>query len=101
MINPKFTLSTLVEDDNHDDGFSSTWLPTEEERRRIKEFQGIERRSAAFEQFLRFGSGKEPSIVLDDFLFLGNIYHGSNLGLLQQFKIGKVRHRQTFSILSS
>ncbi|CAF3544336.1 unnamed protein product [Rotaria sp. Silwood1] len=63
------------------------WSPTDEELRRIKELQEYERRGIAFEQFLQFGSGHEPSVVLDEFLFLGNIHHGSNLDLLERFKI--------------
>jgi hypothetical protein len=89
MINPTFTRSEFVNDDNDDDGFSSTWLPTEDERRLIKEYQEYDRQGPRYEQFLRYGSGEEPSEVLDGFLFLGNIHHGSNLDLLERFKIGK------------
>ncbi|CAF0941531.1 unnamed protein product [Adineta steineri] len=83
MINPIFTCSPSVDDQT----LSSTWLPTDEELRRIKEFQEIERRGDAYQQYLRFGSGEEPSIVLDNFLFLGNRVHGSNLNLLERLQI--------------
>lgn len=58
---------------------------TNEERERIKELEN--ERSLAFDRFYRFGRGAEPSIVLDDFLFLGNIQHAENHGLLEQFEI--------------
>ncbi|CAF4641012.1 unnamed protein product [Rotaria sp. Silwood2] len=83
MINSKFTCSPLVDDEC----FSATWSSTDEERCQLKELQEYERRGTAFEQFLQFGSGKEPSVVLDEFLFLGNIHHGSSLDILERFKI--------------
>jgi hypothetical protein len=91
MINPIFTPSPPACIDEEDAGFSSFWSLTEDEHRLIKELQNIEQREVALQQFLRYGSGPEPSVVLDDFLFLGNIHQGSNLELLERFKIGKLK----------
>ncbi|CAF4374977.1 unnamed protein product [Rotaria socialis] len=83
MTNRKYTWAPLVDDDM----FIATWSPTDEELRRIKEFQEYERQGTAFENFLRFGSGTEPSVVFDEVLFLGTLNHGSNLDLLERLKI--------------
>jgi hypothetical protein len=91
MTNSIFTCSPSIGYNTDDDPFTSTWSPTEDERRRIKEFHDDARREAATEQLFRFGTGIEPSVVLDEFLFLGNIHHGSDLELLERFKIGKAR----------
>jgi hypothetical protein len=91
MTNSIFTCSPSIGYNTDDDPFTSTWSPTEDERQRIKEFQDYALREADMEQFFKFGSGPEPSVVLDEFLFLGNIHHGSDLELLERFKIGKAR----------
>ncbi|CAF2616562.1 unnamed protein product [Rotaria sp. Silwood2] len=61
---------------------------TDEERERMRTFE-LER-SAAFDKFYRFGRTAEPSIVLDDFLFLGNIQHATNHDLLERFNIKNI-----------
>ena len=91
MINPIFTCSPPASIGEEEASFSSFWSLTEDERRLIKELQNVEQREVALQQFLRYGSGPEPSVVLDDFLFLGNIHHGSDLELLERFKIGKLK----------
>ncbi|CAF1267944.1 unnamed protein product [Rotaria sordida] len=58
---------------------------TEEERERMKILE--HERGIAFDKFFRFGRAAEPSIVLDDFLFLGNIQHATNRNLLERFNI--------------
>ncbi|CAF4055727.1 unnamed protein product [Rotaria sp. Silwood1] len=89
MINPTFTCSNFVDDNNDDDGISLTWSPTEDERRRIEEYKEYVRQSPAYHQsVLQYALAEEPSIVLDGFLFLGNLRHGSNLDLLDRFQIG-------------
>lgn len=85
MTDSAFSCSSPVDDDV----LASVWSPTEEERRRLKEFYDIEPRGAAFERFLRLGSGEEPSLVLDGFLFLGNLQNGSNRVVLERLKISK------------
>ncbi|CAF3786722.1 unnamed protein product [Rotaria socialis] len=95
MTNRKYTWAPLVDDDM----FIATWSPTDEELRRIKEFQEYERQGTAFENFLRFGAGTEPSVVFDEVLFLGTLNHGSNLDLLERLKIGKSKCRQTDACL--
>jgi hypothetical protein len=58
---------------------------TDEERERMKILE--HERGLAFDKFYKFGRAGEPSIVLDDFLFLGNIQHATNRELLEQFQI--------------
>lgn len=58
---------------------------TDEERERMKILE--HERGLAFDKFYRFGRTAEPSLVLDDFLFLGNIQHATNRELLERFKI--------------
>ncbi|CAF2856317.1 unnamed protein product, partial [Rotaria sp. Silwood2] len=88
MINPTFTRSKFVDDGSDDDGFSLTWSPTEDERGHIEEYKEYVRQSPAYHQsILLYAFAEEPSIVLDGFLFLGNLRHGSNLDLLERFKI--------------
>lgn len=86
MINPASKSSEFVDD------FSLTWSPTEDERRRIEEYKEYVRQSPAYHQsILLYSLAEEPSVVLDGFLFLGNLQHGSNLDLLERFQIGKSR----------
>jgi len=58
---------------------------TDDERARMKTLE--HERGLAFDRFYRFGRTAEPSLVLDDFLFLGNIQHATNRELLERFKI--------------
>ncbi|CAF1303924.1 unnamed protein product [Rotaria sp. Silwood1] len=58
---------------------------TDEERERMKLFEF--ERGLAFDKYYRFGRTAEPSIVLDDFLFLGNFQHATNQTLLEEFNI--------------
>ncbi|CAF0867920.1 unnamed protein product, partial [Adineta ricciae] len=83
MTDPLFSRSSLADDDV----LASVWCPTEEELRRLKEIYEIEPRGIAFERFLRSGSEEEPSLVLDGFLFLGNLQNGSNGAVLERLKI--------------
>lgn len=68
----------------------SIFKPTNEERERMKAFE--HERGLAFDKHYRFGTAAEPSIVLDDFLFLGNMQHASNRDLLQRFQISTLTH---------
>ncbi|CAF1031808.1 unnamed protein product [Adineta ricciae] len=63
----------------------STFKPTDDERERMKALE--HERGLAFDKFYRFGTAAEPSIVLDDFLFLGNMQHANNSDLLERFQI--------------
>ena len=60
---------------------------TDEERERLKAL--LEERGLTFERYYRFGRMNEPSLVLDDFLFLGNMQHASNRELLGSFNISE------------
>ena len=92
MINPTPTGLELFNDGNDDDGFFLTWLPTEEEHRRIKEYKEYVQQSPAYHQsILIYALAEEPSVVLDGFLLLGNLRHRSNLDLLERCKIGNSR----------
>lgn len=57
------------------------------ERMKILEYE----RGLAFDKFFRLARGLEPSLVLDDFLFLGNMQHATNRQLLDRFQISKSR----------
>ncbi len=86
MINPASRRSEFVDD------LSLTWSPTEDERRCIEEYKEYVRQSPAYHQSILLHTlAEEPSVVLDGFLFLGNLQHGSNLDLLERFQIGKSR----------
>ena len=63
---------------------------TDEERERMKALE-VER-GQLFDKFYRFGRNAEPSIVLDDFLFLGDIQHATNRNLLEAFQISRLHH---------
>lgn len=63
----------------------SSFNMTDEERERMKILE--HERGLAFDKFYRLGRATEPSLVLDDFLFLGNIQHATNRKLLDQFQI--------------
>lgn len=43
-------------------------------------------------KFFRVGRSFEPSIVLDDFLFLGDIRHATNRTMLDTCEISRSRH---------
>ncbi|UJR37359.1 hypothetical protein I4U23_030067 [Adineta vaga] len=60
---------------------------TNEERERMKEFEKI--RSSTFNCFFENPPRVtgEPSIVLDDFLFLGDMGHGKNKKILEKLQI--------------
>ncbi|UJR08880.1 hypothetical protein I4U23_013135 [Adineta vaga] len=58
---------------------------TDDERQRMKTLE--HERGLAFDRFYRFRTTAEPSIVLDEFLFLGNIQHANNRELLHRFQI--------------
>lgn len=60
---------------------------TDDERERMRALQ--EERGNAFDRFYRFGRTNEPSLVLDDFLFLGNIQHATDRDLLVRLDISK------------
>ena len=82
MINPIFTESLLFDDDD----LVRIWSATDEELGQIEEYQKHALRSTRL--VAQYGS-TEPSVVLDDLLFLGNGTHGSNLKLLERFQISK------------
>jgi hypothetical protein len=73
-----FTQKSIKEED-------PSFNMTNEERERMKIFE--RERELAFDKFYRFGRTAEPSLVLDDFLFLGNIQHATNRELLEGFQI--------------
>lgn len=85
MTDTKLLCSSSIDDQE----FFEAWSPTDEECLRIKQFHEFVRPQVDYGDSLKFQYGKQPCIVLDDFLFLGNIRHASNLELLEQFKIGK------------
>lgn len=60
---------------------------TDDERERMKIFEY--ERGLAFDKFYRLARGVEPSLVLDDFLFLGNMQHATNRQLLDRFQISQ------------
>jgi hypothetical protein len=60
---------------------------TDDERARMKTLQ--HERGLAFDKFYRFGRANEPSLVLDGFLFLGNIQHATNRDVLVRFDISE------------
>ena len=65
---------------------------TDNEREKMKEVESV--RSSCLDRLYGgyglMGFNNEPSIVLDDFLFLGNIQHATNQELLQRFKISNL-----------
>ncbi|CAF4752962.1 unnamed protein product, partial [Rotaria socialis] len=73
-----YTQKTVTDDDH-----SLVMTDGEREQMKILEHE----RSLAFDKYYRFGRTAEPSLVLDDFLFLGNLQHASNRVLLERFKI--------------
>lgn len=58
---------------------------TDDEREQMKVFE--QEREATFDKHFQYKRLHEPSLVLDDFLFLGNIQHASNETLLTKFQI--------------
>ena len=60
---------------------------TDDERERMKVFEY--ERGLAFDKHYRLARGIEPSLVLDDFLFLGNMQHADNRQLLDRFQISQ------------
>lgn len=58
---------------------------TDDERERMKIFE--QEREETFDKHFKYKGLHEPSLVLDDFLFLGNIQHASNETLLTKFQI--------------
>jgi len=73
-----FTRKSLLEED-------PSFNMTNDERERMKILE--HERGLAFDKFYRFGRTAEPSLVLDDFLFLGNMQHATNRELLERFQI--------------
>jgi hypothetical protein len=73
-----FTRKSLLEED-------PSFNMTNDERERMKVLE--HERGLAFDKFYRFGRTAEPSLVLDDFLFLGNMQHATNRELLERFQI--------------
>ena len=61
---------------------------TDEENEKITTMMSY--RSSVIETFSFFGKSQTPSIVIDDFLFLGNIGQASNRELLTQLDISKL-----------
>jgi len=76
-----FTRKSLTE---YDPAFNMT--NDERERMKIIEHE----RGLAFNKFYRFGRTAEPSLVLDDFLFLGNMQHATNRESLERFQIKNI-----------
>jgi hypothetical protein len=58
---------------------------TDDERQRMAALET--ERGIAFNRFYRSGRMNEPSLVLEDFLYLGNMQHASNRDLLVRFDI--------------
>jgi len=69
---------------------------TDIEREKMKEFDSV--RGSSLEKFYRCTDRNKPSLVLDDFLFLGNMESGTNQELLERFQISKF-FRINFNIL--
>jgi hypothetical protein len=61
---------------------------TDIEREKLKEFNSL--RDMYIEKSLKLIDRKEPSIVLDDFLFLGNLQHAKNREVLERLQISKI-----------
>jgi hypothetical protein len=73
---------------------------TNDERERMKILE--HERGLAFDKFYRLSRTAEPSLVLDDFLFLGNMQHATNRDLLDRFQISNkffIYFYSKFSIL--
>lgn len=51
-------------DDHDDDGFSSNWSATEDEGRRIKEYEEYNLTGEACVRFLQYDWGEAPGVVL-------------------------------------
>ena len=60
---------------------------TEVEYEKMKALDGL--RTAAIGSLTRTSPGEGLSIVLDDFLFLGNLYSASNRKRLEKYQISK------------
>jgi hypothetical protein len=58
---------------------------TESEDQKLKEFESV--RTQSLDAFYRYIGRSEPSIVLDDFLFLGSIQHATNQQQLERLQI--------------
>jgi hypothetical protein len=71
---------------------------TDIEREKMKEFDSL--RGSSLEKFYGCTDRNKPSLVLDDFLFLGNMESGTNQELLERFQISKF-FRINFHILIS
>ena len=84
-----FTRKSMTDED-------PTFHMTNDERERMKILE--HERGLAFDKFYRFGRTAEPSLVIDDFLFLGNMQHATNRELLDRFKIS---NKSFFIYLSS
>lgn len=73
-----FTRKSFLDEDH-------SFNMTDDERERMKIFEY--ERGLAFDKYYRLARGIEPSLVLDDFLFLGNMQHATNRQLLDRFQI--------------
>ena len=76
-------LSLYIDNPSTDDNSIFNLTDDEFERKKIIE----QERCLTWNMFYRFAQTSEPSLVLDDFLFLGSIHHATNHDLLERFKI--------------
>jgi hypothetical protein len=60
---------------------------TDSEREKMKKLES--KRGTSMERYLTFSPSREPSVVLDNFLFLGSMQHATDQILLQRFQISK------------
>lgn len=61
---------------------------TESEDNKLREFASI--RSTSLDAFYQSIGRSEPSVVLDDFLFLGSMQHAMNQKLLERLEISNL-----------
>jgi hypothetical protein len=80
MLVPYFDNSTSSKDDIMNS-------ITDIEREKMKEYDCV--RDSGLERFYGFTMTNEPSLVLDDFLFLGNMQNARDRELLERFQISK------------
>jgi hypothetical protein len=59
---------------------------TDTEREKMREFESLRQN---IDIFSVYATRNEPSIVLDDFLFLGNMQHAKDQELLDRYQISK------------
>jgi hypothetical protein len=61
---------------------------TDAEREKMKDFAGL--RVSFVSRIFNNPTERGPSIVLDDFLFLGNMQHATDRELLERFEISMI-----------